>query len=107
MIIKLFQPRNRNWLLIAEQLDDPTSWDRFLPSHGADSQRWQFEITAKDTAQDKLKLKLCKELLKKGTSVLEYDWDSDEDEILAHALQVAERLNVELAMDAPTTINAA
>ena len=68
MIIKLFQPPSKNWLLIAEQLDDPATWDRFIPTHSPESQRAQFESCVEQTAESKLKLKPCKELLKRGTS---------------------------------------
>ena len=105
MILRLFQPPSKNWLLVAEQLDDPQSWDRFLPCHTAESQRWQFDCMTKKLAQGQVKLKLCNELLKRGTSVFEYDWQTDEDEILAHAMEVSEGLNAELLMDAPTPGN--
>jgi hypothetical protein len=101
MIIKLFQPPSRGWLLIAEQLDDPQSWDRFLPSHSATSERWQFDCVAKAAGGSDLKITPCKELLKRGTSVFEYDWQADEGDILFHAMQVAADLGLELLMDAP------
>lgn len=102
MIIKLFQPPTKNWLLIAEQLDDPTTWDRFLPCHTATSERWRFDCVAKEASGSELKLKPCKDLLRRGTSVFEYDWEIEESEILGHAMQVAEILGLELMFDAPT-----
>jgi hypothetical protein len=104
MIIKLFQPASKNWLLIAEQLDDPETWDRFVPCHTTKSQRWQFESTVKEHAAGLgLKLKVCKDLLKHGTSVFEYDWNTLDDDILGHAMQVADILQIELQMGAPTS----
>lgn len=104
MIIKLFLPQTRNWILVAEQLDDPASWDRFVPCHSHTSQRWQFESKAKELAEtlshsSPLKLKPCKDLLSRGTSVFEYSWETEEDDILAHALQVAEAFELDLLME--------
>ena len=101
MIIKLFQPLTRNWLLIAEQLDDPPMWDRFLPCHAADSERSTFELTVKQLAGNTLSMTSYKDMLKCGVSVFEYNWDAKEDEILSHAMLVAESLGQELLMDAP------
>lgn len=107
MIIKLYQPPTRNWLLITEQLDDPENWDRFVPCHTAGSQRWQFECAAKQKAEcNGLKLRLCKDLLARGLCVFEYDWNTQEDEILQHAMQVADMLGLELLMEAPLTRSA-
>jgi hypothetical protein len=101
MIIKLFQPPTRCWLLIAEGLDDPPTWDRFLPSHSASSQRWKFDCAVKETS-DGIKLAQCRDLMKRGTSVYEYDWETQEDVILCHAIQVAEFLDQDLVMEAPS-----
>ena len=104
MIIKLFQPPTRNWLIIAEDLNDPASWDRFVPCHTTDSQRWQFECALKQqAATNGLVLKPCKDLLKRGICVFEYDWNTEEDDILQHALLVADMLKLELRMEEPTT----
>ena len=103
MIIKMYQPPSKNWLIIAERLNDPAAWDRFVPCHTADSERWQFECAVKEAAANGLSLKPCKDLLKRGTSVFEYDWNTEEDDILQHAMQVAEMLNLELRMEEPTT----
>ncbi len=97
MIIRLFQPPTKNWLLIAEQLDDPSTWDRFVPCHTTDSQRWQFECKVKEAAGE-LTIKPCKDLMARGTSVFEYDWQIEEDDILSHAIKVAETLGFELLM---------
>jgi hypothetical protein len=102
MIIKLFQPPTKNWLLIAEQLDDPETWDRFIPCHTVTSQRWRFDCTVKQSCSDLLKLKSCKDLLKRGTSIFEYDWTVEEDDILSHAIQIAEKFDLELSMEAPS-----
>lgn len=104
MIIKLFLPQTRNWILAAEQLDDPTGWDRFVPCHSQTSQRWQFENTVKDLAQSMsqdgvCQLKPCKDLLARGTSVFEYIWDMEEDDILSHALLVADSFGLDLLME--------
>lgn len=103
MIIKLFLPQTKNWILAAEQLDDPTGWDRFVPCHSQTSQRWQFEMTAKEIAETISKdhlcqLKPCKDLLVRGTSVFEYSWDMEEDDILSHALLVADSFSLDLLM---------
>ncbi len=101
MIIKLYQPPTTNWILIAELLDDPQTWDRFIPCHTADSQRWRFDCTVKQKADNTIKLKPCKELMKRGTSVFEYDWATEESDILVHAMEVADALGLELLMEAP------
>jgi hypothetical protein len=102
MIIKLFQPPTKNWLLIAEHLNDPPTWHRFVPCHTTDSERWQFDSAVKvEAAANGLKLKPCKELLALGVSVFEYDWNTSDDDILHHAMQVAELLRLGLAMEAP------
>ena len=102
MIIKLFHPPANNWLLVAEQLDDPANWDRFIPCHTIDSQRWQFDSTVKHTAAvSALKVKPCKELLVRGMSVFEYDWECDDDLILAHAIHMAEHFDTDLLLEAP------
>ncbi len=98
MIMRLYQPPTNNWLLVAEQLDDPPTWDRFLPSHTSSSQRWRFDNSVKEAASHGLKLKPCKELLRRGISAFEYDWAAPEDEILCHAMQVADALGLELLM---------
>jgi len=97
MIIKLFQPPARNWLLSAEQLDDPRTWDRFVPCHTTDSKRWQFDHAVKELAvTNGVLLKPCKDLLTRGVSVFEYDYNAEEDQILEHALQVCETLELDL-----------
>lgn len=103
MIIKLYQPPTKNWLLIAEQLDDPSTWDRFVPCHSPSSQRWQFDKVAKELADSNFQLKPCKDLLFRGTSVFEYSWDSTEDDILTHALQVADTFGLDIRMEPPTS----
>jgi hypothetical protein len=104
MIIKLFQPPTKNWLLIAEQLNDPPTWDRFVPCHTTESERWQFDSSVKEeAAANGLKLKPCKELLSRGVSVFEYDWNTPDDDILHHAMEVADLLQLALLMEAPAT----
>jgi hypothetical protein len=104
MIITLIQPPTKNWILVADQLDDPATWDRFVPCHTTDSQRWLFDCTVKEQAAGNgLKLKPCKDLIRKGASVFEYDWNTLEDDILLHAMQVAEMLGIDLMMSAPET----
>ncbi len=53
-------------------------------------------------AGEQIKLKVCKDLLKRGSSAYEYDWDIEEDVILSHAIQVAESLGVNLEIGAPS-----
>lgn len=102
MRIKLFKPSTYNWLLIAEDLDDPAVWDRFVPCHTAASQRWKFECVVKQySASEGLKLKQCKELLTRGLSVYEYDWNAEDDQILSHAMAVAADMELDLLMEAP------
>jgi len=101
MIIKLIQPPAKNWLLIAAELNDPPMWDRFVPCHTTESQRWQYESTVKiEAASTGLALKQCKEMLSKGVCVFEYNWEAADDDILLHAMQVADQLNVELTIEA-------
>ena len=100
MIIILINPPARNWLLVASQLDDPQGWTRFVPCHTVESQRYQFESTVKESSAV-LKPKLCQNLLSHGRSVFEYDWETDEDAILAHAMEIAERLDSELRFGEP------
>lgn len=102
MIIKIFQPPTHNWLLIADQLDDPEGWTRFVPCHTATSQRFLFETTVRESVGP-IKLKACKELFARGRSVFEYDWESDENEILAHAMDIADKLQAELVISDSTS----
>jgi hypothetical protein len=103
MIIKLFKPATRNWLIIAEQLDDPQMWDRFIPCHTVTSERWLFDCAVKQSCHGEMLLRSCKELLKRGTSVFEYDWIVDEEEILGHAILIAEKFGLELSMEEPAS----
>lgn len=102
MIIKLFQPPFGNWVIVAELLNDPPTWDRFIPSHTADSERSRFDSAAKLAASCNLKLKPCENLLKRGTSAFEYDWAADESDVLSHALEVADTFGLELCICVPT-----
>lgn len=102
MIIKLFQPPTGGWLLVAELLNDPPTWDRFIPSHSADSERSKFDSAARNVAGGALSLKSCKNMLKRGTSAFEYDWNLDESDVLGHALEVADRFELELLIESPT-----
>lgn len=103
MIITLSQPPAKNWLLIAEQLNDPATWDRFVPCHSADSERAVYDAQVKASACEAgVTVKPCKELLARGISVFEYDWNTLDDDILSHALTVAEQLGVELMMGTPS-----
>jgi hypothetical protein len=99
MIIKLFQPPTHNWLIIAEQLDDPPTWDRFVPCHSAESQRWKFDSAVKDAAGNGLTVKPHKNMLARGVSAFEYDWNAGDDDVLQHAIQVADTLGLELSVD--------
>lgn len=103
MLVRLFQPPTKNWLIVAEQLDDPPTWDRFLPCHTSDSQRWKFDCAVKEAAGDFVRVSACKDMIKRGTSAFEYDWNIEEDYILSHAMKVAEILGLDLVMGAPTT----
>ncbi len=103
MIVKLYQPVLYNWLLFAEDLDDPLVWDRFLPCHTVQSQRWKFDQTVKEFAGQEVKLAPCRSFLKRGVSVFEYDWNTDESDILDHSMRVAEALGVDLMLGALTS----
>ena len=96
MIIKLFQPAFNNWLIIAEELDDPKVWDRFLPCHTVESERWKFDSTVKALANPSLKITVCRNYLRRGVSVFEYDFNSEENDVLEHAMCVAEAMGLEL-----------
>jgi len=101
MIIKLIQPPSHYWLLIGDQLNDPDTWTRFIPCHTSDSDRYLFDSTVRSSGAMATKLKAQKDLMRRGRSVFEYDWQSDETDILAHAMQVADQLGLELIiMDA-------
>jgi hypothetical protein len=101
MLIKLFQSQSSNWLLMAEHLDDPPTWDRFVPSHNLNSERSNFDKIVISTAGNSIKIKVYKQLLKCGSSAYEYEWDTDEEAIISHAIQVAEDLKVDLQFDSP------
>ncbi len=101
MIIKLFQPPRGNWLIIAEQLQDPATWDRFVPCHAHNSDRSMFDKLVAEKSDQSTRLKVCKELLKRGSSAYEYQWDTEEDAIISHALEVADALGVSLEVEAP------
>jgi hypothetical protein len=103
MILKLYQPAFNNWLLIAEDLDDPSVWDRFLPCHTVESERWKFENTVKNLAGPNLKLALCRAYLRRGVSVFEYDWTMEEGDILDHAVRVADSFGIELLFSPPNS----
>ncbi len=53
------------------------------------------------SASEGLKLKQCKELLTRGLSVYEYDWNAEDDQILSHAMAVAADMELDLLMEAP------
>src|SRR5580658_7723889 len=101
MIIKIVQPPTNNWLLIADQLNDPETWSRFVPCHTNDSERYLFETTVR-SGDCATKLKARKELMFRGRSVFEYDWQMDESDILAHAMQIADQLGSELTIGDPS-----
>jgi hypothetical protein len=98
MIITLLQHPTKGWLLMAQQLDDPETWDRFVPTHSMQSERFHFEQATMTAAGVQIKIKICKDMLKRGVSAYEYDWQTDEDAIITHALQVSDALGVELVM---------
>ncbi|MBC7998032.1 MAG: hypothetical protein IAF58_08830 [Leptolyngbya sp.] len=94
MQIRLIEPQLKNWLLVAEGLNDPQGWNRFVPCHDHNSERFLFEGSARETTA--IKLNLCKELLVAGSCSFEYSWDTAEDDVLEHAMDIAEKLGVEL-----------
>lgn len=98
MIIKLVQPPSHYWLLIGDQLNDPDTWTRFIPCHTSDSERYLFDATVRSSGAMATKLKAQKELQRRGRSVYEYGWDLDETDILAHAMQIADQLGLELVI---------
>jgi hypothetical protein len=102
MIIKLFQPPARNWLLIAEDLKDPDTWDRFVPTHSPNSERFAFDKVVAQTAGNSITLKVYKDLLKRGSSAYEYAWDTDQEIVISHALNVADALGADLEIAEPS-----
>ncbi len=106
MNVKLFNPATKNWLLIAEDLNDPATWNRLTPCE-MDSERFLFETTVRRSASPKVKVQLCREMLSFGVSVFEYDWQTEEEDIIFHALQVAETLRLELLLESPKAKSAA
>jgi len=103
MIIKLTNACASNWLLIADQLNDPEGWSRFVPCHPVDSDRSRFESLVAETAAYYVKLKACKHLLMRGRSAFEYDWEMEEETILGHAMEVAARLGIDLEIGDETS----
>src|ERR1700730_16751313 len=97
MLIRICQASAGNWLLIAENINDPQEWTRFLPCHQADSERFKFDSTVKQSLdKTPYAVRLCKPMLVRGKSVHEYEWTMPEEDILAHAMDIAETLHVEL-----------
>ena len=94
----------KKWLLVAEQLHDPNDWDRFLACHTVSSERCSVDSMVKQKAAGKFKINLSKDLLKRGTSVFEYSWETDQDDILMHALDVAESIGVDLLLDSEAQV---
>jgi hypothetical protein len=87
--------------LIADQLNDPESWSRFVPCHSSESERYLFESTVRGAGESLLKAR--KELMSRGRSVYEFDWQMSETDILTYATELAERLAAELVIgDADT-----
>ena len=101
MFVRLLEPYSKNgsnnWLIQAEGLRDPAGWTHFVPSHGVDSDRFLFEKAVKEV-YPKLPLTVCKHFLRAGLCCFEYDWLTPEEEILEHALHVAELLRIELVL---------
>jgi len=101
MIIRLTEPSSNNsannWLLQAEGLRDPAGWTRFVPCHSADSDRFRFDATVRET-DPRVNLGHRKNLLDEGLSVFEYAWNVPEDVILEHAMKVADALGAELVL---------
>lgn len=106
MNIKLYNPATSNWLLIAEGLNDSPMWNRLVPCE-MDSERFLFETTARRNAGANVKLKQVNEMQSFGVCVLEYDWQTAEDDVIHHALLVAELLNAELLLEPPKSKSAA
>lgn len=110
MQLRLLEPNARNWIIVAEELNDPQEWNRFVPCHTHDSERFLFESTVR-TLDASIKLAVCKELLTAGVCAFEYSWDTDEDALLQHAMKLADRLAVDLQIGdeppAPTSKSAA
>jgi hypothetical protein len=101
MFVRLIEPCSvtaaNNWMLTAEELDDPAGWSRFHPFTSEDSERTRFERCVREQPLHP-KPALCKTLLRAGLSVFEYDWELCDDAILEHAMAVAEYFGVELAV---------
>lgn len=99
MIVRIGQSSTGIWLLIGDQLNDPADWTRFLPCHGADSERFKFDVAVKQSSGKlSFKLNANKTLMVSGKSVYEYDWRIADDQILEHAMEIADIFGVELML---------
>lgn len=101
MLVRLVEPCNNNWILMAEGLNDPAHWTRFSPFSGKDSDRTRFDEAVRACPLDVQPVP-CKSLLREGRSAFEYDWSLTEEAILEHSLQVAEALGLELQLGEPS-----
>ena len=91
-----------NWILVAEDLSDPSDWSQFLLNHGPDSERFRFERVVQQTASEcNLSLSAYRLLCKRGTCAFEYAWETGEPELRQHALRVGELLGLEVTDQAP------
>ncbi len=102
MILKLYRSTTGSWLISACGLNDPSGWTRFTPCQThSNSDRVRFE-SAIAAAPNQLQLSLCKNLQKFGTSTFEYDWQLTEEEVLSHAISLADELTADLSLtDSP------
>jgi hypothetical protein len=102
MILKLLPPSGSlNWLLVAQELNDPSNWSVFLLNHGAETERFRFEQVAQELAVAPVTLTPYRLKCKMGTCTLEYGWDAEYDRIRKHAIAVAGKLEMELLLPEP------
>jgi hypothetical protein len=98
MKLKLISPRSSlYWTIVAEELQDPGNWSVFLLNHGPDTERYEFEQVAHQTAGERnLVLTPYRLMCKRGICTLEYRGDTDPAAIKAHARCVADLLQTPL-----------
>ena len=98
MKLKLLMPASSlNWMLLAEDLNDPADWSQFLLNHGPDTDRYRLEeAVQKASAEHQVVLSAYRLLCKRGQLGLEYAWQCDPRKVKAHAQRVAELLSTDI-----------
>ncbi len=98
MKLKLVSPRaSLYWTIVAEELQDPGNWSVFLLNHGPDTDRYEFEQVAHQTAGERnIVLTPYRLMCKRGMCTLEYGGETDPAAMMDHARSVADLLHTPL-----------